>query len=208
MFGCKGIDSLFRRDCMAVWEYVEDVDHYQSICLVNEDDGRLLIDHFKGKPFPGLWRSLPVYYPDWEDLMAGATEEEKTWWTPPKRNLPRGDFPYLAAVPVFSERAVNELLPLIEQSVQVLSLACDEDNLYIINVIDVVDCLDKTLSKLKHFSQGGVMRIEHHVFREEAIHDKHFFKIPELSVPVYTSDTFKAVVEDKGLKGLLWKPLP
>jgi hypothetical protein len=192
---------------MIVWEYKTDVDNYQSLCLVNEDDGWLIIDHFKGKPFPGSWRPLPVYYPGWEELMAGAIEE-KALWTPSRGDLPRGNFPYLAAVPVFSERAVNELFPLIEQSVQILPLACDEDSLYIINVIDIVDCLDKTRSKLKRFSQGGVMRIEHHVFREEAICDKHFFKIPELSVPVYVSDTFKAVVEDKGLKGLLWKPLP
>ena len=192
---------------MAVWEYIEDGDHYQSICLINDDDGKLIIGHFKGKSFPRPWEPLPVYYPDWEELMAGATEEEKALWTPPKGNLPRGDFPYLAAVPVFSDRAMNELLPLIEQSVQVLPLACEEDNLYIINVVDVVDCLDKVQSKLKRFSQGGVMRIEHHVFREEAIRDKHIFKIPELSVPVYVSDTFKAAVEDKGLEGLLWKPL-
>jgi hypothetical protein len=190
---------------MAVWEYTEDVDNYQTVLPENKDDNRLItIDHLHGKPFPKPWKPLSVYYPSREDLVAG---DERALWKP--GDVRRGEFPCIGGtVPVFTERAVNALLPLIEDNVEVLPLACEEDKLYIINVIDVVDCLDKERSKLKRFSSGGVMRVEHYVFIKEAIRGKHMFKIPELHVAVYVSDAFKSAVEENCLEGLLWKPLP
>lgn len=189
---------------MDVWEYIEDVDNYQGVLPVNREATDLMIGQFKGRPVPKPWEPLAVYYPSREDLAGG---QEGVLWEP--GDVKRGDFPCIGgAVPVFTERAVKTLRPLIGDSVEILPLVCDEDDLYIINVIDVVDCLDRERSKLKFFSSGAVMRVEHYVFVEEALRGKHIFKIPERPVAVFVSDAFKFVVEGEGLEGLRWKPLP
>jgi hypothetical protein len=192
---------------MMIWKYTPDSDHFQSLSLVDhKEDGYLFHeDNFRlGKPFPEPLPTISVVY-----------EKELKEMSPPQRRLarqgklPRGEFPSLYGIEViFTERALKVLLPLIQNSVQVIPLQCEEDDLYLIHVIDVLDCLDMEHSEIERLSDGSIFRILHYELKNlEALEGKGFFRMEGLPLEFVTDD-FRALVEENDLQGLIWNPLP
>ena len=194
---------------MTIWQYKEDVDHYNYLEPIGETDPALG-QKLMGTPYPKPWTPIPVRYAaTWKDPHPAVDSKGKPIRFP-EDDLPKCDFPVLlGAEPaaVFSDRALEVLLPLIEGSVEVLPLDCEGDSLYLVNVIDVVDCLDENKSTAARISNGAIAFITHHVFHEQLVAGKHMFKLPMPRVPIYVSDDFRVAVETSGLTGLHWKPL-
>ena len=194
---------------MTIWEYREDVDNYNYIEPAGEADPDLA-QKLMGTPYPGPWTPIPVRYAaTWKDPHPALDSQGKPIRFPGD-DLPRCDFPALVCAgpaAVFSDRALQVLLPFVQDSVEVLSLECEDDDLHLINVIDVVDCLDEDESTAARLSNGAIAFITHQVFKEQLLAGKHIFKLPMPRVPIYVSDDFKAAVEGSGLEGLVWKPL-
>ena len=98
------------------------------------------------------------------------------------------------------------LVPIIHDSVEFLPVKCETRNLFVVNVLRVIDCLDHDHSRLvKSPSTGKVLMIDQYSFYDGCTDNHNIFKIPEmLTNHVFVSDEFKATVEDNNLGGLLF----
>lgn len=151
---------------------------------------------------------------EWINQFDGSSAS--SWWTPPPisvyENKELGNFPYLAGnLPFFDAEAWARTQPLLEGHVEALPLPPprpDWPELFAINVTTVVDCLDEEASDLTRFNDL-ILGIGHYVLHEERLADVPIFRIPgyELTT-VFVSPEFRALVDDHGLRGLRWRPLP
>jgi len=147
-----------------------------------------------------------------------GTSYLNTWPNPKVEVMPghvfekKGDFFSLSFYLVASQDAFEVIKDLIEDSVELLPitwLTRPNEIFYFLNVIDVVDCLNKELSIFDYFLDGGVMSVDHYEFIEEKIINKHIFRILETKLSrFYVSDEFKKRVESSKLRGLTFDPLP
>ena len=121
----------------------------------------------------------------------------------PEKGLELGDAPGFTLMPVLSERAVNCLLPLIRENVEILSLGFDEGEYFGVNTITVLEALDYGKSEYRTFRDGKrIMVIEEYVFIAEKVKDVPIFKIvDEKERRGFVSDEFKRIVEENELKG-------
>ncbi len=192
------------------WKYKEDVNGYSHLAFVDKTATRSLIGKFLGQPLSKSWMKLKVHYSkDWED--PGWSTEESKIIRAQREGQPRGDFVWLVgaeSAAVFNDKALQVLRLLMGDSVEILPLQCEDDSVHLVNVIDMIDCLDQEKSTIKRYSNGSIMKIIRHVFKEELLQNKHIFKLPQPQVPIYVSDTFKKTVEEHELRGLIWEPLP
>ena|SRR5688572_5533045 len=170
---------------MAIYVYTPDSDTYDSLSLPS---GRAydVVNQLLGTPTVETWRPIRVQ----------VHKGEK-----------RGDFPSLIGhLPVFSERALSALRPLIENEVEVLSLKGSTTPLYAIHILDLVDCLDEAKSGVKRFPGGGIMHVDRPVFRDGCVDGKHIFKIRDAPLKdVYVSEEFKRRAEEAGLEGVVFR---
>ena len=174
---------------MAIYRYIADSDKYECISVAREHR-RLLEAFCDGKSLTDTWKPIPVQV----DSSVGGP----------------GDFPSLDChAPVFSERAWLALEPLVGNSAEALPLIYPRDRHYfVINVLDLVNCLDDARSEIVRYSDGGISHVRAYTFAVVRTANKHFFKIPETSGPeVLVSDRFISAVESNGLKGLIFKKL-
>jgi hypothetical protein len=124
------------------------------------------------------------------------------------RSAPRdGDFPSLTlAAPVFSEHALGILRPLLGAKTEILPLICGSRNFYLINVLDVIDCLDHSRAVVDYDEDRSPHHVVSYAFHEDSLSGRHLFKVPESQdLDVLISERFKETVEQSKLKGLLFK---
>jgi len=170
--------------------------------------------HFLIIPDSDIYNSLVPSNPeDWSifDLFIGNSLADT--WHPVNVEILKakkvGDFPSLANhVPVFSVRALQVLRPLLGECIEALPLACKSHNFYAINVLEVLNCLDKGKSEITWLPSGGVMFIDRYVFKKSCIGEQHIFKLVEkvLGKPI-VSETFKKIVEQANLEGLIFEEI-
>ncbi len=190
-----------------IWKYTPDADHYYNLALIDyERDGWFLHETLRTEPLPEPFPVITVRY-----------ETESKELSPLQRKLvrqgklTRGDFPSFFAIGVvFSDKALQVLWPLIEDSVQVIPLQCEEGRFDLIHVSDVVDCLDLERSVVDYILGGDLIsHVEHYEFKDlELLEGKGIFTIQGLRASTFVTDAFKALVEENDLRGLLWEPLP
>jgi hypothetical protein len=116
-----------------------------------------------------------------------------------------GDFPSLHGwIPVVSLEAWEKMKDKTDGAVQPLMVKCGATDYVMLNVLDVVDCLDKENSILiQNTITKQVSSIEKYSFFEENLEGKMIFKLPETSdLEAYVTEDFRVLVEDKKLKGL------
>lgn len=122
-----------------------------------------------------------------------------------------GDFTEIATSPFFSKKAVEILLHDHMENIQLLPVFCvtDQETYYLVNVLELVDCIDHEKSKVTYFSSGRVMNVERYEMKPDTLKDKYLFKRSDLPgrVPLVTEE-FKERVEKYGLTGfkleLIW----
>lgn len=151
---------------------------------------------------------------DWPNSFDGGLIADG--WEPPPLSIYQcgalGNFPYLAGnLPVVDAEAWRLLGPLLEDHVEALPIPAPEPewpDLFALNVTRIVDCLDEEASELSRFGEL-ILGIGHYALDEERIADVPIFRIPGYHLTaVFVSPEFRRVVDDAGLKGLVWKPLP
>ncbi|MDM5186259.1 suppressor of fused domain protein [Bacillus sp. DX4.1] len=115
--------------------------------------------------------------------------------------------------PIFTKEAIETVYDLIKEKVQVLPLVHDNYDCYLINVINVLDCIDYNHAKPNN--HGG---FKEYSFNIEKVQGEHIFRtanmrhdlgdFPIVSVETFVSDEFKKRVTNSGLKGfdfdLVW----
>jgi hypothetical protein len=118
-----------------------------------------------------------------------------------------GDFPGLmnfCRVPVFSARAWEILSRRIDCRWEALPLVRPDGlQLYLIHVMETIDCVDLDRSEVTRYSPGRVMQIERFCLKPEKLEEKHIFKTPEGSgLDLLVDDVFREIVQQHGLRGL------
>jgi len=125
----------------------------------------------------------------------------------------QGDFPSLGnynMLPVMSQRAWEALRPLIGHCCEALPIIHPSGRpYYIIHVMNTIDALDEDRSEVKRFSDDGIMRVVRYALKSDLLEDQHIFKLPhESGGDLLVDDEFRRVVEENGLQGLIFKPIP
>ena len=168
---------------MKVYRLDFDVNNYRSIRLC-EDVNVNYYRMFDGTRVSGIW-TIP-------NVM--EYEEDK--------DLKRGDAPGFN-IPVLNKKALDVLLPLIENDVEILPLQFGDEKLYGINVLNIIDAIDYNLSEYLTFRDGKrIMAFKKYVFRENVIKNNNIFKIVDLlRGEVFVSQLFFDYVCDNKLEG-------
>jgi hypothetical protein len=113
------------------------------------------------------------------------------------------------AYPTFSERAMSALGDLLSAHGEFAAIEMDEPMRYFaFNATTIVDVLDEEKSKIKRYSDGGVMRVEQHILLESVISLPPIFKIPQTRRnTTYVNEQFVQRVQASGLLGFRFEPL-
>jgi hypothetical protein len=173
---------------MKIWDLQSDVNNFDTLVPIKREDWDKLI--FAGNSLADSWNPVPVMIND---------------------EVKPSDIPGLhPSAPVLSEQAVESLKDLIKVSVEILPLKCRKGNYFVLNVVDVIDCIDYDNSVFKRFPDSNkIMFFEKYSFVPGRIQGKTIFKIvDEPTKTVFVSDVFKERVLSIGLKGfkfvLVW----
>lgn len=163
--------------------------------------------HFELDQFDNL-RPDKNWSPDEIQQFDGRKILER--WTPlklvrlePEKGLSLSDAPgFYSHLPVINGRAKNVLGKLFAGVAEVLPATNDEGEFWIINVTNVLDCVDYSNAIVTRFRSGRVMMFDKYAFLADKVKQQHVFKIIEepLSCP-FVSDDFKETVEQNQLTG-------
>jgi hypothetical protein len=177
------------RTAAAMYRYVPNSNVHHSVVLRHSDDWSI-IERFIGDPLADTWRPIPV------DI-----------WPARKR----GNFPSLIGyVPCFDRLALAALEDLLSDRIEALPLSNPTEELFAINVLDLLDCLDHRGSSVDRFpDDNSIADITHFAFLPGSTDGHHIFKLRELPRgPVIVSEEFRNAVRKKRLVGLLFEKLP
>lgn len=154
--------------------------------MSHEPDIAIALD-FDGSSLVRRWRPFSVY------PITGEIEGLDTV----------GDLAMLGTIHVFSERAVGVMGDLLSANGELLPLtyAGEEGRCFAYNVTTVIDALDTDRSTTVRFDDGRIMIVERYVFRPTQLAGASVFKIPQLSAPVFVTDTFVDRLSGSSLKG-------
>lgn len=110
------------------------------------------------------------------------------------------DFPYyLSGQPVVSKRVKEIIEPYTSDEVEYLSLIHDEYKFYMVNVTNVLDCVDWQRSELR--TVGSFNKLVFDLLKIPE--NTYMFKIKQgATVDVYVTEAFKDLIERNKLKGL------
>jgi hypothetical protein len=112
------------------------------------------------------------------------------------------------------EKALNCLLPLIRDDVQIIDVKTVHQEgfpripsvLYILNPIKIIDCVDHE-NKFVEITKNS-WRIEQPIYVRSRIKNANLFKTPEnLVTKILATKVFKACVEANNLTGLTFEPV-
>lgn len=112
-----------------------------------------------------------------------------------------GDFPCFWNVPTVSKRAMNLLKVFLEGNAELIPV--NNGQFYVVNVLNILDCLDEEKSVLSRYkSSGRIREIIEYTFIEEMTKNQNLFRIQGFSrVDIYVGSDFKELVEREKLKG-------
>ena len=178
------------------WTIHTDPDRYRSF----EREDRSL----NWLEFLDMYKSGIQFGQNWPRIILKLFEGEDGETTKPIPDFARG-----IVSKSLSERARSILEPWVAKQVEFLPLITPVGLYYEMN-INRVDCLDVRRSSVKRFeSSGRVMEVFNYAFHWDKLQGVNIFWLPELSVSkTFVSDTFKRIVEENELTGLIFDPLP
>jgi hypothetical protein len=155
-------------------------------------------DHFAGRPMMAGWQP-PVI-----DVRGG-----------PRKRLP--DFvSWMLSAPVITSKAKLALEPLIAPHAEILPLrAVRKTQLYALNVLTLVDCLDEQASEIVYSpdTPGRIVNVLAFSFKDGCVPDAPIFKLATYPSDVFVTRPFVASTRSAGLVGAAFadptvNPLP
>jgi hypothetical protein len=90
------------------------------------------------------------------------------------------------------------------------------EEVFIVNLLDVLDCIDNSRSKLERYPQNYVQRhlagrirfVISLALRREVIENHHFFRISEENLMMFMSSHLLANLKDQNVQGIATNPVP
>jgi hypothetical protein len=173
---------------MNVYQLLPDVEHFRDLEWV-DGVSVVTVQQFNGQSLRQTWQAPRVRYAAESDLPIGDLT---------------GSIP-----PVVTRHALDALSPLIAQDVEALPLYIDDRELFALNVLTVIDCLNRDHSVYTTFSNSErIIWIEKYSFRQDMLKDRSIFRLPERdSNLIYVLDPFKELVEKNKLLGFKFRLL-
>ncbi|MBD9641411.1 hypothetical protein IB277_34505 [Ensifer sp. ENS07] len=158
---------------------------------------------------------VPVNAEDFETFLAMDGRAIQGWVPPVMTMLEAdhgaeepsySDFPWLGEhAPILKKPAVEALAPVLTRYGQLLPLKGED--VWLFNVTNVLDALDKERSSVVYFDDGDILDIERYVFKMEIIGSAEIFKLPTRGSSVFVTDCFVTRVRDLGMRGVSFAPL-
>lgn len=178
---------------MKIYRMTNVSDDYMSIVLKEQsnENYNYLKDKFEGKMIGEDWVILDVI-----SFNKGKKKESDAirFWDK-------------TGAIVLSEKAVGCLKDMLQGVTEILPLNHPKFDLYIVNVVNVIDALDENRSEITRFPDGNIMRVDKHSFTSKLVEEEHhIFKIPQsLKSHSFVSEKFVNTVNEFGLKGFVFK---
>ena len=168
---------------MKIYRLDFDVNNYKSIQLCEDVDSDFY-QMFDGTSIKERWETPRVKF--YED----------------DRELKKGDSPGFN-IPVLNKKALKSLFPLIKDDVEILTLQLNNEILFGINVLTVIDAIDYDMSEYRTFRDGKrIMAFKKYVFRDDMIKNNNIFKIIDLPRgDIFVSEEFCNSILDNNLEG-------
>jgi hypothetical protein len=169
---------------------------------------------YKAAPPEGFEWALPVDDRDFEMFATFDGTRRESTWRPVRVGLlhddegggarETSDFPWLGSyVLVLRPRAVDSLGSILRSAGELLPLACDEADLWVLNHLHIVDALDENGSDIVRFSTGRVMTVERWSLNLDRLGSEAIFKVPQLMRgPLLFNESFVEAVAAAGLRGI------
>jgi len=164
---------------------------YEWIVPVNQDHFEFLRT-LSGTRLKDRWKPLP---------MRLITDDEG-------ESFKESDFPFLGThVLVMSDRASQVVGPLVEKDAELLPVACEGRNLWLLNVCTIIDALDIERSEIVRFqSDGAIMCIDKHVFHPNRLQGIDIFKLENMRRgSTYLSERVVRAIEAAPLVGYAFR---
>ena len=157
-----------------------------------------LVDRFQHEgSLADAWEEVEL------ELFPGEPGEEEK-----EQQLPIPDFSNGRVTDVLNKRARQVIEQLVAGQIEFLPLITPLGLYYEMN-IQRLDCLDVQRSVVKRFKDGRIMRAIKYAFRWELLEGQHIFWIRDLGkTPTFVSGEFRRLVEENGLTGLKFLPVP
>ena len=119
------------------------------------------------------------------------------------------DFTMYEGALVFNAHAVSVLSPLMGSAVELLPLRCEEGEFWVLNVLRVLDCLDRERTVFTYFPDGSMKGVIKIFFHAGCLEDRHIFRLPIHNYSrIYVSQVFKDLVDEHDLRGLRFELAP
>lgn len=190
---------------MKIYEVTSNLDIFAA-CQINIERGQAgrsldrveAIWLFDGTPRKDCWS------PVWLELVDSD-------------NCELGDYIYgMGDGPLFLKSNVAERMLYLFKNAEILSVKCDFGNYCIVNILDVLDCIDYSKADAIYFKSSlnsetpRVMRFKSYAFDREKIGDCHIFKIVEFPcTTIFADEVFVQAIEEMGITGfefnLIWE---
>ncbi len=179
---------------MFIFTVHHDVNTYMPLQLIRSEDKIRDID-FNGTRCGKSWIPLQVKLVHEHPLVLGDFMRLET----------------VLGVLVCNRKALECLLPHLQHDMEVLPLAVvnHDDNCYLINSLNVIDCLDEANSKIRRFTTSQrILAVEEYAFIESRMHNSLLFKVPQLATStIFCNGDFKRIVQENKLTGLEFRRL-
>jgi hypothetical protein len=115
------------------------------------------------------------------------------------------DFPWLGEhAPLLRKPAVDAPEASLLRYGQLVPLRGEK--VWLLNVTNVIDALDKERSRIVYFDDGDILAIEKYAFDADKIGTAEVFKLPMRASPVFVNDVFVDRVRNAGLRTVSFKP--
>ena len=125
-----------------------------------------------------------------------------------KKERVLGDYPVFS-VPAISQRAKDVLEPYFGDYVEIFPLETGKlGKYYFLNIINVLDCLDKEKSEIDYLSSSNmIFEIKKWVFNNvlNKENSRIFIVKNQLGERIYVNEDIKELIEDNNLKGFVFK---
>lgn len=169
---------------MRIYRYWTNPSNYKSLRIVKEE---LVMFHYEldGRRVAQQWTPIEV-------------EFEK------RKKMP--DCFDIGGQPVLNQRALQVFQPLLGEQVEVLPLEVkgSHEKLFLLNALDILDCLnhDRTVHKIG--KDGTPLWITTYRFKSGCIGDRFMFRLPETwMAETLITESFTKVVIENHLRGLV-----
>ena len=150
----------------------------------------------------------PVIYFD-------GSRRQETWQIPEADFYQQSSTTKIVNFPFFKHGALlcdsdtwDALRSSVGTEIEALPVNVASHRFWLLNLVSIIDCLNKQVCKFTYFRTGKVKSIESYSFNLEKLKGVHLFKTPELSATsIYATDLFRDLVLAHGFSGVTFKPL-